>query len=134
MDFGDGSAVSYVNLSSTEDGIRHIYQNVGIFRVTAQVENNLGADSAVLYLHVNCMLLLLVLTYILLRYISFVRSEALHFEKLGKQQGWLKCHVKSIILEHETEVFGGSSLGLCQLCFEDTGNSRLSSFIYDTFF
>ncbi|KAJ6669087.1 hypothetical protein lerEdw1_007896 [Lerista edwardsae] len=42
------------NVSSTDDGIKHIYQNVGIFRVTAQVENNLGADSAVLYLHVNC--------------------------------------------------------------------------------
>uniref|UniRef100_A0ABM5G1Z2 VPS10 domain-containing receptor SorCS1 isoform X1 n=1 Tax=Pogona vitticeps TaxID=103695 RepID=A0ABM5G1Z2_9SAUR len=54
VDFGDGSAVSYANLSSTEDGIKHIYQNVGIFRVTAQVENSLGADSAVLYLHVNC--------------------------------------------------------------------------------
>lgn len=60
MDFGDGSAVSYANISSTEDGIKHVYQNVGIFRVTAQVENSLGADSAVLYLHVNCMLLLLV--------------------------------------------------------------------------
>ncbi|XP_060097684.1 VPS10 domain-containing receptor SorCS1 isoform X2 [Heteronotia binoei] len=54
VDFGDGSAVSYANISSTEDGIKHVYQNVGIFRVTAQVENSLGADSAVLYLHVNC--------------------------------------------------------------------------------
>ncbi|XP_015669859.1 VPS10 domain-containing receptor SorCS1 isoform X1 [Protobothrops mucrosquamatus] len=54
VDFGDGSAVSYANLSSTEDGIRHIYQNVGIFRVTAQIKNSLGTDSAVLYLHVNC--------------------------------------------------------------------------------
>ncbi|XP_026524410.1 VPS10 domain-containing receptor SorCS1 [Notechis scutatus] len=54
VDFGDGSAVSYANLSSTEDGIRHIYQNVGIFRVTAQIKNSLGTDTAVLYLHVNC--------------------------------------------------------------------------------
>ncbi|XP_048361260.1 VPS10 domain-containing receptor SorCS1 isoform X2 [Sphaerodactylus townsendi] len=54
VDFGDGSAVSYANISSTEDGIKHVYQNVGIFRVTTQVENSLGADSAVLYLHVNC--------------------------------------------------------------------------------
>uniref|UniRef100_A0A8D0BPK6 Sortilin related VPS10 domain containing receptor 1 n=1 Tax=Salvator merianae TaxID=96440 RepID=A0A8D0BPK6_SALMN len=54
VDFGDGSAVSYANLSSTEEGIKHVYQNVGIFRVTAQVENSLGTDSAVLYLHVNC--------------------------------------------------------------------------------
>uniref|UniRef100_A0A452I453 PKD domain-containing protein n=1 Tax=Gopherus agassizii TaxID=38772 RepID=A0A452I453_9SAUR len=54
VDFGDGIAVSYANLSSTEDGIKHVYQNVGIFRVTVQVENSLGLDSAVLYLHVTC--------------------------------------------------------------------------------
>lgn len=55
VDFGDGIAVSYANLSSTEDGIKHIYQNVGIFRVAVLVENSLGSDSAVLYLHVTCM-------------------------------------------------------------------------------
>uniref|UniRef100_A0A8C3B9U6 VPS10 domain-containing receptor SorCS1 n=1 Tax=Cairina moschata TaxID=8855 RepID=A0A8C3B9U6_CAIMO len=54
VDFGDGIAVSYANLSSTEDGIKHIYQNVGIFRVTVLVENSLGSDNAVLYLHVTC--------------------------------------------------------------------------------
>uniref|UniRef100_A0A8C8RJX9 Sortilin related VPS10 domain containing receptor 1 n=1 Tax=Pelusios castaneus TaxID=367368 RepID=A0A8C8RJX9_9SAUR len=54
VDFGDGIAVSYANLSATEDGIKHVYQNVGIFRVTVQVENSLGLDSAVLYLHVTC--------------------------------------------------------------------------------
>ncbi|XP_065699629.1 VPS10 domain-containing receptor SorCS1 isoform X1 [Patagioenas fasciata] len=54
VDFGDGTAVSYANLSSTEDGIKHIYQNVGIFRVTVLVENSLGSDNAVLYLHVTC--------------------------------------------------------------------------------
>uniref|UniRef100_A0A663MKE5 Sortilin related VPS10 domain containing receptor 1 n=1 Tax=Athene cunicularia TaxID=194338 RepID=A0A663MKE5_ATHCN len=54
VDFGDGIAVSYANLSSTEDGIKHVYQNVGIFRVTALVENSLGSDNAVLYLHVTC--------------------------------------------------------------------------------
>lgn len=59
VDFGDGIAVSYVNLSSMEDGIKHVYHNVGIFRVTVQVDNSLGSDSAVLYLHVTCMLLLL---------------------------------------------------------------------------
>lgn len=59
VDFGDGIAVSYANLSSTEDGIKHVYQNVGIFRVAVQVDNSLGSDNAVLYLHVTCMLLLL---------------------------------------------------------------------------
>ncbi|XP_037353867.2 VPS10 domain-containing receptor SorCS1 isoform X4 [Talpa occidentalis] len=54
VDFGDGIAVSYVNLSSMEDGIKHVYHNVGIFRVTVQVDNSLGSDSAVLYLHVTC--------------------------------------------------------------------------------
>uniref|UniRef100_A0A8C9NU61 VPS10 domain-containing receptor SorCS1 n=1 Tax=Serinus canaria TaxID=9135 RepID=A0A8C9NU61_SERCA len=65
VDFGDGIAVSYANLSSTEDGIKHIYQNVGIFRVTVLVENSLGSDSAVLYLHV---------TWPLLRSITFTFS------------------------------------------------------------
>uniref|UniRef100_A0A8D0GK12 Sortilin related VPS10 domain containing receptor 1 n=1 Tax=Sphenodon punctatus TaxID=8508 RepID=A0A8D0GK12_SPHPU len=54
VDFGDGIAMSYANISSTEDGIKHVYQNVGIFRVTMRVENNLGLDTAVLYLHVTC--------------------------------------------------------------------------------
>ncbi|XP_059586176.1 VPS10 domain-containing receptor SorCS1 isoform X3 [Alligator mississippiensis] len=54
VDFGDGIAVSYANLSSTEDGIKHVYQNVGIFRVAVQVDNSLGSDNAVLYLHVTC--------------------------------------------------------------------------------
>ncbi|XP_069467857.1 VPS10 domain-containing receptor SorCS1-like isoform X3 [Ambystoma mexicanum] len=54
VDFGDGTAVSYANLSLMDDGIKHVYQNVGIFRITMQVENSLGSDSAVLYLHVTC--------------------------------------------------------------------------------
>ncbi|KFO32356.1 VPS10 domain-containing receptor SorCS1 [Fukomys damarensis] len=54
VDFGDGIAVSYVNLSSMEDGIKHVYQNVGIFRVAVQVDNSLGSASAMLYLHVTC--------------------------------------------------------------------------------
>ncbi|XP_068113722.1 VPS10 domain-containing receptor SorCS1-like isoform X4 [Hyperolius riggenbachi] len=53
VDFGDGIAASYANLSATEDGIKHVYQNVGIFRVLVQVDNNLGLDSAILYLHVT---------------------------------------------------------------------------------
>ncbi|XP_066457586.1 VPS10 domain-containing receptor SorCS1 [Eleutherodactylus coqui] len=53
VDFGDGIAASYANLSATEDGIKHVYQNVGIFRVLVQVDNNLGSDSSVLYLHIT---------------------------------------------------------------------------------
>uniref|UniRef100_A0A803K046 PKD domain-containing protein n=1 Tax=Xenopus tropicalis TaxID=8364 RepID=A0A803K046_XENTR len=53
VDFGDGIAASYANVSATEDGIKHLYQNVGIFRVTVKVENNLGSDSALLYLHIT---------------------------------------------------------------------------------
>ncbi|XP_073409181.1 VPS10 domain-containing receptor SorCS1 isoform X3 [Dendrobates tinctorius] len=53
VDFGDGIAASYANLSATEDGIKHIYQSVGIFRVLVQVDNNLGSESSVLYLHIT---------------------------------------------------------------------------------
>uniref|UniRef100_A0A8C1JQQ8 Sortilin related VPS10 domain containing receptor 3 n=1 Tax=Cyprinus carpio TaxID=7962 RepID=A0A8C1JQQ8_CYPCA len=51
LDFGDGTAVSYSNLSWTQEGIRHVYRSAGIFRVTAQAENNLGFDTSSLYLH-----------------------------------------------------------------------------------
>lgn len=57
LDFGDGIAVSYSNLSWTEEGIRHVYRNTGIFRVTAVAENSLGSDTDVLYLHIICKLL-----------------------------------------------------------------------------
>nr|XP_014347387.1 PREDICTED: VPS10 domain-containing receptor SorCS3 [Latimeria chalumnae] len=54
IDFGDGIAVSYANLSSIEDGIKHLYKTAGIFQVTTYAENSLGSVSAVLYLHINC--------------------------------------------------------------------------------
>lgn len=54
LDFGDGTAVSYSNLSWTEEGIKHAYKAAGIVRVTALAENTLGHDAATLYLHVTC--------------------------------------------------------------------------------
>ncbi|KAM9770526.1 LOW QUALITY PROTEIN: VPS10 domain-containing receptor SorCS3-like [Menidia menidia] len=54
LDFGDGTAVSYSNLSWTEDGIRHAYRAPGILRVTAQADNALGNQAAALFLHVTC--------------------------------------------------------------------------------
>ncbi|XP_032419731.1 VPS10 domain-containing receptor SorCS3 [Xiphophorus hellerii] len=54
LDFGDGTAVSYSNLSWTEEGIKHVYKSAGIFRVTALAENTLGSDTTTLYLHVTC--------------------------------------------------------------------------------
>lgn len=54
LDFGDGTAVSYSNLSWTEEGIKHVYKAAGIVRVTALAENLLGYDAATLYLHVTC--------------------------------------------------------------------------------
>uniref|UniRef100_A0A8C6TUA3 Sortilin related VPS10 domain containing receptor 1 n=1 Tax=Neogobius melanostomus TaxID=47308 RepID=A0A8C6TUA3_9GOBI len=56
LDFGDGHAVTYSNVSSIEEGIRHVYKAVGIYRVTATGENSLGSETAVLYLHVTCQL------------------------------------------------------------------------------
>ncbi|KAM3622591.1 uncharacterized protein V6R79_000720 [Siganus canaliculatus] len=54
LDFGDGTAVSYSNLSWTEEGIKHVYKAAGIFRVTALAENTMGYDSTTLFLHVTC--------------------------------------------------------------------------------
>ncbi|XP_037620476.1 VPS10 domain-containing receptor SorCS1 isoform X1 [Sebastes umbrosus] len=56
LDFGDGHALTYSNVSSIEDGIKHIYKAVGIYRVTATGENSLGSETVVLYLHVTCQL------------------------------------------------------------------------------
>ncbi|XP_068178070.1 VPS10 domain-containing receptor SorCS1-like isoform X2 [Antennarius striatus] len=56
LDFGDGHALTYSNVSSIEDGIKHIYKGVGIYRVTASGENSLGSETAILYLHVTCQL------------------------------------------------------------------------------
>lgn len=54
LDFGDGHALAYTNVSSIEGGIKHVYKAVGIYRVTATGENSLGSETATLYLHVNC--------------------------------------------------------------------------------
>ncbi|XP_055363820.1 VPS10 domain-containing receptor SorCS3 isoform X5 [Betta splendens] len=54
LDFGDGTAVSYSNLSWTEEGIKHVYKSAGIFRVTALAENPLGYETTTLFLHVTC--------------------------------------------------------------------------------
>ncbi|XP_062304046.1 VPS10 domain-containing receptor SorCS1-like [Osmerus eperlanus] len=54
LDFGDGHALTYSNVSSIEEGIKHVYKAVGIYRVTATGENALGSESVTLYLHVTC--------------------------------------------------------------------------------
>ncbi|XP_075997838.1 VPS10 domain-containing receptor SorCS1-like [Genypterus blacodes] len=56
VDFGDGTAISYVNISSIDDGVKHIYNRVGIYQVSATASNNLGSDRVILYLHVSCAL------------------------------------------------------------------------------
>ncbi|XP_029466602.1 VPS10 domain-containing receptor SorCS3 [Rhinatrema bivittatum] len=54
LDFGDGIAVSYANFSQIEDGVKHVYKSAGIFQVAAHAENNVGSDTAFLFLHVTC--------------------------------------------------------------------------------
>ncbi|XP_063064698.1 VPS10 domain-containing receptor SorCS3-like [Engraulis encrasicolus] len=54
LDFGDGTAVSYSNLTWAEEGIKHVYRSAGIFLVTVLAENEMGADSTSLHLHVTC--------------------------------------------------------------------------------
>ncbi|XP_055781662.1 VPS10 domain-containing receptor SorCS1-like isoform X1 [Salvelinus fontinalis] len=56
LDFGDGTAMSYANISSIEDGVKHIYNKVGIYRVAATALNSLGSERVLLYLHVTCLL------------------------------------------------------------------------------
>ncbi|XP_039995807.1 VPS10 domain-containing receptor SorCS1-like isoform X2 [Xiphias gladius] len=56
VDFGDGTAISYVNISSIDDGVKHIYSKVGIYQVSATATNTLGFERVTLYLHVSCQL------------------------------------------------------------------------------
>ncbi|XP_034538274.1 VPS10 domain-containing receptor SorCS1-like [Notolabrus celidotus] len=56
VDFGDGTSISFVNISSIDDGIKHIYNKVGIYQVSATAANTLGFDRVILYLHVSCQL------------------------------------------------------------------------------
>ncbi|KAF3841992.1 hypothetical protein F7725_023943 [Dissostichus mawsoni] len=56
VDFGDGTAISYVNISSIDDGVKHIYSRVGIYQVSATAGNSLGFDRVLLFLHVTCQL------------------------------------------------------------------------------
>ncbi|XP_022619249.1 VPS10 domain-containing receptor SorCS1-like [Seriola dumerili] len=56
VDFGDGTAISYVNISSIDDGVKHIYSKVGIYQVSATASNTLGFDRVILYLHISCQL------------------------------------------------------------------------------
>ncbi|XP_048104276.1 LOW QUALITY PROTEIN: VPS10 domain-containing receptor SorCS1 [Alosa alosa] len=56
LDFGNGNTITYSNISTVEDGIKHVYRSVGIYRVAATARNDLGAETVVLYLHVTCLL------------------------------------------------------------------------------
>lgn len=55
LDFGDGVAVTYSNLSRTDDGIKHVYRSAGIYRVMAHAENSQGSVISSLFLHINSM-------------------------------------------------------------------------------
>lgn len=73
VDFGDGTAISYVNISSIEDGVKHIYSKVGIYQVSATASNTLGSERVILYLHVSCKLehvaLMLVLSVMIILWV-----------------------------------------------------------------
>ncbi|XP_040905515.1 VPS10 domain-containing receptor SorCS1-like [Toxotes jaculatrix] len=56
VDFGDGTTISYVNISSIDGGVKHSYSKVGIYQVSATASNTLGFDRATLYLHISCQL------------------------------------------------------------------------------
>lgn len=54
VDLGDGFKAVYVNLTSTEEPIRHRYESPGVYRVSVRAENVAGHDEAVLFVQVNC--------------------------------------------------------------------------------
>lgn len=54
VDLGDGFKAVYVNLTLTEEPIRHRYESPGVYRVSVRAENAAGHDEAVLFVQVNC--------------------------------------------------------------------------------
>lgn len=54
VDLGDGFKAVYMNLTLTEDPIRHRYESPGVYRVSVRAENVAGHDEAVLFVQVNC--------------------------------------------------------------------------------
>ncbi|XP_062069475.1 VPS10 domain-containing receptor SorCS2 isoform X1 [Lepus europaeus] len=53
VDLGDGFKAMYVNLTLTEEPIRHRYESPGVYRVSVRAENSAGHDEAVLFVQVN---------------------------------------------------------------------------------
>ena len=53
MDLGDGFKAMYVNLTLTEEPIRHRYESPGVYRVSVRAENVAGHDEAVLFVQVT---------------------------------------------------------------------------------
>uniref|UniRef100_A0A452RGU5 VPS10 domain-containing receptor SorCS2 n=1 Tax=Ursus americanus TaxID=9643 RepID=A0A452RGU5_URSAM len=53
VDLGDGFKAVYVNLTLTEEPIRHRYESPGVYRVSVRAENAAGHDEAVLFVQVN---------------------------------------------------------------------------------
>lgn len=54
VDLGDGFKATYVNLTLTEEPIRHRYESPGVYRVSVRAENTAGRDEALLFVQVNC--------------------------------------------------------------------------------
>uniref|UniRef100_A0A673T0D5 Sortilin related VPS10 domain containing receptor 2 n=1 Tax=Suricata suricatta TaxID=37032 RepID=A0A673T0D5_SURSU len=53
VDLGDGFRATYVNLTLTEEPIRHRYESPGVYRVWVSAENVAGRDEALLFVQVN---------------------------------------------------------------------------------
>uniref|UniRef100_A0A8C5K2Z9 VPS10 domain-containing receptor SorCS2 n=1 Tax=Jaculus jaculus TaxID=51337 RepID=A0A8C5K2Z9_JACJA len=53
VDLGDGFKAMYVNLTLTDEPIRHRYESPGVYRVSVRAENMAGHDEAVLFVQVN---------------------------------------------------------------------------------
>ncbi|XP_043919499.1 VPS10 domain-containing receptor SorCS2 [Protopterus annectens] len=53
VDLGDGFKASYVNLSLTDEPIKHRYEKPGVYRVSVKAENVAGHAEAVVYVQVN---------------------------------------------------------------------------------
>lgn len=54
VDLGDGFKAVYMNLTLSEEPIRHRYESPGVYRVSVRAENVAGHDEAVLFVQVNC--------------------------------------------------------------------------------
>eukprot|EP00062_Callorhinchus_milii_P017884 gi/632970748/ref/XP_007901820.1/ PREDICTED: VPS10 domain-containing receptor SorCS1-like [Callorhinchus milii] len=130
MDFGDGTAVTYANLSSVEGGIQHTYKHGGVFRVVAKAQNSLGSNRGILFLHITCPVehVHLTLPYVAITNQPVNLTVVVWPSKLGTltYYWWLENKTEPVVTLEENVSFTFTREGMSSVTVQvSSGNSIL---------